>query len=174
MSEQVASNPAVQVKKEQGTGVHMTKTGYRVRIGSFPAMLAQQVMAKIQDPPVPTYYNADKEREEPNPNDPDYLRALDAANQERGNVAVDAAVLFGVELLDGLPDNNRWIQKLNRLGIEVNTEDEVEVEFSFLKFIVFSDQADLAILMQRTGVSEEGVAVATNMFSGSEERDTDS
>ena len=51
----VSNNPAVIVAKEQkeGAGLHITRTGYKVKIQPFPEMLARQAVMAVKDPPVP-------------------------------------------------------------------------------------------------------------------------
>ena len=175
MTIDVSENPAVKVAKRQGdsAGVHVTQTGYRVRITTFPEMLARQAMLEVKNPPVPMAWNADKERDEPNPHDPDYLRAMAEADEKRSMAGLDAALLFGVELLDAMPEDDRWLRKLHRLGIHVDAGDEIEKELAFLRYIVFSASEDLALIMRQTTVTAQGVAEAVESFRGDEERDTD-
>jgi len=175
MTVDVSENPAVVVAKRTGdsAGVHVTMTGYKVRIAAFPELLMRQAILEIKNPPVPLAWNEDKERDEPNPHDPDYLQALAEAEEKRNQAGLDAALLFGVELLDPLPTDDRWLRKLSKLGIQIDAEDEIEKELAFLKYMVFTASEDLAILMRRTTVTGEGVAQAVESFRGDAQRDTD-
>lgn len=171
----VSNNPAVIVAKEQkdGAGLHITRTGYKVKIQPFPEMLARQAVMAVKDPPVPVYWNADKEREEPNPHDPDYLNAKAEAEAKRGEAGIDAALLFGVELVSPLPDNDRWLKKLAMLGIHVDPADSLAVELAFLKYIVFSSSEDISVLTGQVSVTERGIAEAAATFPGDAAGDTD-
>jgi hypothetical protein len=171
----VSNNPAVIVAKEQkdGAGLHVTRTGYKVRIQPFPEMLARQAVMAVKDPPVPVYWNADKEREEPNPNDPDYLNAKAEAEAKRGEAGIDAALLFGVELVSPLPSDERWLKKLGMLGIHVDPTDSLAVELAFLKYIVFSSSEDISALTGQVSVTERGIAEAAATFPGDAAGDTD-
>lgn len=175
MVENVSENPALKVAKEAktGAGVYVTRTGVRVRIQAFPEMLARRAVLAIKDPPVPTYWNEDKEREEKNPQDPDYLAALADAEQRRGDAGIDAALLFGVELIDPLPEDKRWIRKLAMLNILVDESDVMAVELAYLKYVAFSSSEDLATLTSSVGVSEAGIAEQAATFPGDAAGDTD-
>lgn len=175
MVENVSENPAVQVAKQQktGAGIHVTRTGIRVKIRAFPEMLARRAVLAIKDPPVPVYFNEDKGREEPNPHDPDYLAAKEEAEQRRGDAGIDAALLFGVELLDPLPDNDLWLKKLAYLNIEIDPTDALSVELAYLKYVAFSSSDDLSVLTGQVSVTEAGVAEELATFPGDTERDTD-
>lgn len=175
MAENVSDSPAVKVANETktGAGVHVTRTGVRVKIKAFPEMLARRAVLAVKDPPVPMAWNADKERDEKNPHDPDYLAAMAEAEQRRGDAGIDAALLFGVELLDPLPDDKRWIRKLSMLGIEVDESDLMAVELAYLKYVAFSSSEDLNVLTGSVRVSEAGIAAEAATFPGDAERDTD-
>ena len=171
----LSNNPAVEVAKQQksGTGVHVTRTGVKVRIQAFPEMLARQALMAVKDPPVPMAYNADKERNEPNPHDPDYLAAMAEAEQRRGEAGIDAALLFGVELVDSLPSDDKWLKKLAMLGIKVDPSDSLAVELAYLKYIAFSSSDDLNLLTAQVRVTEAGIAEAAATFQNDTAGDTD-
>src|SRR5690554_1657400 len=81
-----ARTQAVEVAKSRARdeeAVVTLSSGVRARIHPVAASLIAEVSSKVEDPPVPTWFNPDKEREEPNPSDPEYLRALERAEEER-------------------------------------------------------------------------------------------
>lgn len=171
----LSNNPAVLVAKqnETGAGIHITRTGVRVKIQPFPEMLARQAVLAVKDPPVPMAWNADKERDEPNPHDPDYIKAVAEAEQKRGEASIDAALLFGVELIDQLPSDEKWLRKLAYLGINVDPQDPLEVELAYLKYIAFSSSDDIAVLTGQLRVTEKGIAEAAATFQSDAPGDTD-
>jgi len=168
MSDKNEKHPVVQVanivnEKAATDGVVTLSTGYRANILPVSASLIDQVTAKVKDPKVPMWMNDQKGRKEPNPADPDYLRQLDEAARERGIAAMDALVMFGVELLDPIPDDGAWIKKLVYLGIELDEEDEFEIEFFFKKYVAVSAE-DVTLVTRRSGMSAEEVADAERSF----------
>lgn len=168
-------SPALQVAKEQKTaeaGVHVLSTGVRVRFHPVAAGLVAEVSGRVQNPEVPMWHNPEKDRDEPNPNDPDYLAALSRANIERGNASMDALMLFGVELVDGLPESDAWVRKLKRVGIEVDASDEAEREFAYIKYIAFA-APDLPLLQAATGIPEAAIEKAARSFRSDAERRAD-
>ena len=139
------------------------RSGFRVRIKAVAASLVDQVTAKIKDPPVPMWMNEDKGREEPNYADPQYQTDLQEQSRLRGVAAIDAMVMFGFELVDGLPENERWVRELQLVGIDVNPEDDVEKEFMYKKFIVVTPD-DLRLVTDLSGLSSEAIQEAESSF----------
>jgi hypothetical protein len=171
-----SKNPVVEVAKEaqqpSDDGVVTLSTGIRARLHPVSAALMSDVTARVKDPEVPTWFNEKKGRDERNPNDPAYRDALQQAQQKRGNVAMDAMAMFGVELVDGLPENNGWVTKLRLLGITFDFNDPVECEFYYKKHIALGNE-DWAKVGQLSGISQEDIARAEQSFRGDEGEDTD-
>lgn len=164
--EVIGANPAVQVAQEgdeKDDQIIELTSGVLIRRKPIPDILMQRVMAKVEKPKVPMWFNPDKEREEPNPNDPDYLEAVRKAEEERGQKAIDAAIMFGCELVDDLPSDRTWIKRLKRFGIEVDETDEFELQFAYLKYVAFVNSDDLA-LVTGWGLSERDIENAGATF----------
>jgi len=151
-------------------------TGVTARLIPVSISIITEAQAAVPDPAVPMWYNESKGVEEENPNHPAYEAALKAVEQERSLAAIDAVIMFGVELVDGMPEDNSWIKKLQlraKLGLSkvdlssFNLEDEIELEFLYKKYIAVTT-ADLKPLMDASGLTEAGmeleVAEATNSF----------
>ena len=164
-------HPAVEVahvinEKEKGDGTVELSTGYKAKLVPVSASLIDQVTSRIKDPDPPMWMNESKGREEPNPADPKYLRELEDAGRRRGLAAMDALIMFGVELEEPIPEDTTWIKKLKLLGIDVDTDDPFEIEFYFKKYIAVSAE-DISMVTQRSGMSAEEVAEAERSFRGS-------
>lgn len=171
MAKQV--HPVIEVAHNHsgnGSGETILSTGIRARLMPLAPGLLQEVMSGIQDPPVPKFFNDDKGREEENPTDPDYLKAIQENSIKRNRAALEAAIMFGVELLGGLPEDNDWIKRLrfmekrgllNLSGIDF--DDPMEKEFCFKRFVAVSND-DFGMLSRLSGVSEEMVAKAAANF----------
>lgn len=154
-------------------------TGDRARIMPVTASMIDAVTSMIPDPKPPVWYNPNKPSDkfpegepEPNPNHPDYLKALDDANRERGIAAMDALVMFGVELLDGVPEDDRWIAKLRymekkgRLSLDgYDLEDPMDREFLYKRFIAVDNDV-IVLVSEVSGISPAEVDRAEDSFQG--------
>ena len=168
-------SPVVQVAKSAESDeldIVTLSTGYKARIRPVGASLIDDAVARIKDPLVPTYTSEDKGREEENPHDPAYLRALKDAAKERATVAMDAMVMFGIELVDGVPEDDKWIRQLafyaKRTGLDLSgydLDDELEKEFLFKKYIA-TGTLDLLEVGKRAGLRQKDVADAVKSFPG--------
>lgn len=132
-------NPVVEVAKtrqQADEGDILTlSTGVRVKVCPVSASLIAEVQGRIPYPDPPTFWVEAKGRDEPNSSDPHYKRLCDEVDQERGQAALDAFVMFGLELVDGLPDDDGWIRKLQMLGVDFDADDEVICEFHYKKHV---------------------------------------
>jgi hypothetical protein len=156
----------VNVAKERSSNEEEIKTlesGVRVTIHSVAASLIDQVTARIKDPDVPTWHNEEKGRDESNPNDPQYLSELQAADRKRGIAAMDAIVMFGFDLVDGVPEDDLWVKKLSILGVDVNADDPIELEFAYKKYIAISPE-DINLVTSKSGISQEALQEAESSF----------
>jgi len=170
------------VAKERGGQVDQPvtlSTGVRAYVRPVAASLIDEVTARIRDPDVPTWHNPDKDRDEPNPNDPAYLRGLEDANRQRGIAAIDALVMFGVDLVDGLPEDDSWLAKLRYLEkrghldlSSYDMDDQTDLEFLFKRFVAVASP-DIALISMRSGVQGEAVAQAARSFRGDDTRAAD-
>lgn len=170
-------NPVVKVAKKNSArknedGIVILSTGVRAKITPVSGSLIEEVTSRFKPPKVPMWLNPDKEREEPNPNDPEYQEALREATRAQAVAANDTLVMLGVELVDPLPEDDIWIKKLKFLGIEVDADDPFQVEFAYKKYVACA-AIDLIEIGRRTGINEEAIAEAVAAFQGGERRATD-
>lgn len=173
----VAEMPVVETAQEKAgletDAVEVLSTGIRVRLKSVSASLIDEVRARIKDPDVPEIYDEEKDRKLRNPNDPTYLRALEEAEDLRGRAATDAMIMFGVELVDPIPEGDGWINQLAFLGIEVDESNSFAREFAFKKYIAVGTPDLPKVFTASTPVTGEGVAKAMAGFPGDDGRGTD-
>ena len=174
-------NNVVSVAKEQTVDADelVLSTGVRIHIHPVSARLLTECMARVEKPTVPTYFDEDRERDFPNPSDPTYLVALEERDSEQTNVAMDALIMFGVELIDGVPDDGwekklRLLEKLGHLDLsEYDLDEDLDRQFVYKKFVAVS-AADMSILQKASGVvTEEDLDKAEESFPGEEEPDPD-
>lgn len=157
---------AVAGKQLDESKIRTLSTGIRAKIVPVSASLIDEVTANVKDPKVPTWHNEEKGRDEPNPNDPGYQEALQEAQRERGVAAMDAMIMFGVELVDPMPEDDKWVRKLKFVGVDISDidlDDEIAREFFYKKHIVVG-ATDLKALTEASGISEEDIAEAERTF----------
>jgi hypothetical protein len=168
---------AIDVAKERSDGLEVTVDlpyGVKGIIVPVPPQLVDEVTNRIQDPEVPIWHNEEKDRDEPNPSDPDYLKALEEANRARGVAAIDTMALFGIDI-ETMPESDAWLKKLQYMQkrdlIDISgydLEDDQEREFVFKRFIAVNNII-LKKIMAVSGITEEEVAAAERSFRGDEE-----
>ena len=171
---------AKQLTRGQGDDVIVTlSTGVRVRLQAVSGSLIEDMKAAIPDPPVPVVWIEAKEREEENPNDPRYIEAVERTRQARGNAVLDALLTFGVELIDGLPEDDTWMKKLRMLDRQTrldlsgfDLDDDFDKEYLYKRYVAVAG-ADLQTLAPLQSVRPQEVARARGMFLGDETRRTD-
>lgn len=175
-------SPAVKAAKNTGSEDQEDKniltlpSGVRVRINPVSPALIDEVTSYVKLPEVPVFVNEeyDPPREEPNPSDPDYLRAIEDAESERLAASIDALVMFGIDLIDGIPEEDDWIKKLqflekrDRIDLSVyDFNDPYELEFAY-KRLVAMDGDLITRISGLSGVSKEDVEDAEESFRGDE------
>lgn len=175
-------NAAVKVAKERKSEereIQVLSTGVRVRLVPVGASLIRDATMHVKEPPVPVIMDDAKGREIENPTDPAYVEALDEARQKREMAGMDAMMLFGAELVDGLPEDDSWVRKLRYLEKrgeldlqEFDLEDELDLELLYKRYVVFGSM-DLVKLAQMSGIGRQEVQAAINSFPGREERISD-
>jgi hypothetical protein len=168
-------HPVIQVAEARNAAARQVvtlSTGVRARIVPVGASLIDDVTAQVKDPPVPTFHNEDKGRDEENPNDPEYLRQMAEAQRARAVAALDAMVMFGLELTDGLPEDDKWLVKLQFLAKRgqldlsgFDPDDPLDKEFLYKKYIA-TGTADLIRIGRTAGLSQGDVAEAVENFPG--------
>jgi hypothetical protein len=145
--------------------------GAKIRVIPVSALLIQEITSQIDDPRPPMQPNLEKDgRMEENPFDPDYLDKLKEAQQKRSQATSDALVMFGLELVDGLPEDETWIKKLRwlektgRIDLSyIDFNDPFEKDFAFKKFIAATNPTIMEVT-RASGVSQEDIDNATASF----------
>jgi hypothetical protein len=147
-------------------------TGDRAILKPVTASLIDSVTSRIEEPSVPMWHNPDKDIDEPNPSHPDYLKAKDDSGRKRGIAALDAMVMFGVDLVDGLPENDRWLKKLRfmekhgQISLEgYDLEDELDKEFLYLRYVAVDNDV-ITKISELSGISSVEVTEAEDSFPG--------
>jgi hypothetical protein len=146
-----------------GAGEIVTlSNGYRVRFKPVSPNTVYTAVSKIEDPPIPMVNHPDgpDRAKVPNPDDPQYLRDLRKKALEREDAVQNVLYIFGMELVDPIPEDSEWIDRLVFAGL-VDAEDAesptaLQKDLWFKKFIVADNQA-ISMLTKSLGISEEGI-----------------
>lgn len=163
----------------QGESTIVTlSTGVVVELHPVSSSLVEEMKAAIEMPPVPVVWIEEKEREEENPNDPRYIEAVEEVQRKRADSIFDALCTFGVELVDGLPEDDVWLKKLKLLERRgalnlsgFNLEDEFDLEFLYKRYVAVAG-TDLQLIGGLHGFRPMEVARARAMFLGDETGDS--
>lgn len=174
-------SPAVDVAHEHDRGEGLTlSTGVRARIVPVAASLIEEVTRRIKDPDVPIWHDPERDKDIPNPDHPDYLRDLAEATRKRGQAAMEAMILFGVELIDGLPEDDGWLQRLRFLQkrelldlSEYDLDDPLDLEFVYKRYVAVGSN-DFVRIGRESGLSEDGIRTAGETFRRDQGGSTDS
>lgn len=153
-------------------------TGVKFRIVKVPPMILQEIgkQAMKGKPKIPVVYLEDKDREEENPNDPDYLNALEAWEAETAIRGVDLAIMYGTEvetIPEGIPSvkDDSWIEVVNILDIEVPKNGKGRYLY-WVKFCAAPDDLEniVTAVSRVIGVTEQDVADSAELFRGKTKR----
>jgi len=164
--------PVIEVARQVGNDEHIIilPTGDRAKLVPVSASLIDEVTNRIAEPAVPTWYNKEREREEQNPNDPEYIRKSEEVARMRGLAAMDAMVMFGVELLDGVPEDDGWLKKLQFLSsrgqidlTSFDLDDSLTREYVYKRFIA-TNTVIIKKISALSGLSTEEVDRAEHSF----------
>lgn len=169
------SNPVIETAKEkEQEKVYTLDSGVKVILRPIAPALLQTIMAKIVDPPVPIKYSEEKGTKQEDPFDSEYIRTVNENNQRRAQASMDAMAMFGLELVDGLPEDDTWIkylrqlEKLGHLDLsEYDFDDPIEKEFLYKKFVAMKT-SDFTKIGRLTGISQEAISQAEQPFRSSE------
>jgi hypothetical protein len=171
--------PVVDVAKETAQkgssddSIVVLSDGNRAKLVPVSPTLVQEVVSRVQFPDPPMIYIESKDREEPNEFDPKYLKQVDEARTQQGLAGMDAMVMFGVELIDGLPEDEGWLKKLkymqNRGQLDLSSydlTDEIDLEFLYKRYIIFNNDI-MEKVSELSGISNTEVEKAADSFQGS-------
>lgn len=163
--EAVIATAQEEAQDEQQDTIRTLDTGARVRITPVPPGLISRAQMRIEYPKVPQFHNPDKDRMEDNPSHPDYIAECNRVNEARGMAALDAMCMFGLELVDGVPDDDAWIRKLEWVmpGFEFDESDPIAKEY-YYKTLVAVGMQDFVMLAGAMGVTQEAIAQAEQSF----------
>lgn len=172
----------VEEKKEDGL-IHFS-TGVVLGKRPIPKQTAKILYDRFEEtkPTPPMFYNPNKNRDEPNPADPDYLAALEEHQVDFLLGVIDFAILKGtyvIEKPDEIEDldGEDWLEELEYLGITIPKSKKLRY-LLWVKYVAaITDEDQKELLSQSTsllGVSEAAVEQEMSKFPSDEERASNS
>lgn len=134
------------------------------RVGPMYAMPIQ----RANPPPDPPLAPGVGGEMEPNPNDPDYHKAMEAYQRRMAELLNDA--LLDAAIGDDLEIDTKAIARLRKKVAKYNGVLEEDDRLCYIKYCLFSHTDDMALfftaLSEYDGVSEEDIRIAGAMFRG--------
>lgn len=146
--------------------------GVVLRIKSVPPLLLRAVATKIPEPEVPIWHNEEKDRDEPNPADPDYIAALAKRDELQSMAIADMALMKGTEIFEvpagfPTPESDDWVAEIGE-NVELNLKTPGHRYLAWLRFVALETNTDIAMAvalpLEIVGLSEKEVDVAINSF----------
>jgi|SRR3990172_375258 len=175
---------ALDTAKEQrdgksGTDLIDLPYGMQGKILPVAARLLDDVLKRIKDPEPPMLILEGKDRPEPNYSDPEYLKGMRQAEQDRASAGMDAMLIFGLQIvgelnIDGWMDNLRLMQKFGQVdlsGFDMN--DPLEVQYLYKRYIASTPEV-FERIGNMSGISPVEVARKEEAFQGDKARKSDS
>ncbi len=166
---------------ERDGNVVTLSTGVQLRVKPMPKHFIFQVTERYKKPKVPVYFDETKGREEENPEDPDYIEAMQMHLAEISNASTDVAILRGTEVVhvpDDVmgPDSDDFKMELEVL--KFGMVDNARARYlAWIKAIAAPLDSDIENLFEEigrlTGVTEADVAEAADRFQRLEGRKAD-
>lgn len=167
------------LKELQEDKIKVLSTGIRVIIPGISQFELQEMALEVETIKPPRFVDPETGREVENFNDPDYIERRTHENLKRGLRIMDS-MLVGVILVDGMPEDNDWIdilkfkEKLGTIKLDgLDLDIKIEREYAYKKYVAFVDKDDLEILQGKVKAVEEAAKQADEIFQGDEARTAD-
>jgi len=168
--EEVQESPSV-IRLENGVVIQMV---------SFYRGILAVILKQYPEPKVPIYFNPDKEREEENPADPDYIKAVEDHTNTVINAMLDVGIARGTELVSvpkgiSKPSDKDWQEEVEEL-LRYKVPSSARLRYlHWLKWV--ATETDLKKVFEKVigsfGVTEAAVEEEMARFPSDEERSTD-
>lgn len=150
--------------------------GFQFTIKAIPIAIITDTTNRIPDPEIPIWHNQEYDRDEQNPNDPAYLKAKGEVDTKRGEALIDATIMFGISLPDGVPPTDKWLPRLRFLEkrgqIDLSNfdlDDPLELEFVFKRYII-ANVSLINYIQEMSSVTPDDIGKAGRPFRRSAKR----
>jgi len=163
---------AERARDKKREGLVTLSTGVVVRVRPVASLIISDIARAIPEPKPPKVYIEEKAREEENPNDPGYLKALDDRQTAQAMAVNDAFLLMGTEVKSSPPDlwaveSDEWVDRLSLVGIG-KPEGPHARYLAWMKYVAAPLETDIVALLRGVGrlsaVTEEDVQAVADGF----------
>lgn len=179
-----ASAAAKRAESQRNIGSEVSlSNGIKLKFKAIPPMLLNSIGQAIPMPKIPKVWLEDKQREEENPNHPDYIQAIADRNNLVAKATMDLILYACVEVVD-VPDglikeeDESWHVMARMASIDFNKDDPIERKLAWFRTYAIANMDDMnkvqTVPMMLAGLLEGEVAEAMEGFRGGEERGADS
>jgi hypothetical protein len=163
--------------------VFVAGTGVRLKMKRVSQMIIADAKRRLPAPRIPKWFNPDKEREEDNPNDPDYIERVANYQYDTAMLALRIYLIMGTEPMEPLPDGISPHTSFDWSDMILAADPDAEIPetgprryYAWLKYYALPDdqvmQCMNKIIRFSGGTLEEDVARAQQSFRRDSERDT--
>lgn len=154
------------------------QNGVVLRFKPVPPLLVKEAQMRVPRPEIPMVRNTDSDRDEPNPNDPNYMIELETYYERLAEIVLRVGLIRGV-VIESLPEgmvpveSDEWIDECKAIGDAVGETMDIHAEptrarwLDYMRFYIIPSEVDLfaitRIVSARVAVTEAEVrnAIAT-------------
>lgn len=159
-------------KKGSEDDTFTVSSGVVFRAKQVPMKIIMGVMAKYDRPEPPTMFEPGLGREVPNPDDPDYKRAIQVIDSKTTEAVMNVMVIYGTEIVKvpkgmSKPEDEDWLEMLEATGVGISEKNRENKYWRYLNWfatVAAPNASDMVELMNNagklSGVSEGDVASA--------------
>lgn len=172
--EAAAEDSAPKTEVELGNGIQLN-------LRAVPPLLIRKAVGKISEPVIPVA-DIGKDRQEENPDDPEYKKAMEEYGQQTFDAGANVMLAVGTSLKYvpkgwDKPEDSDWVEALQAANFEPDVSTKRSRYLSWLSYYAITSEQDVVrIVMAVTalsGVPESEVASAVESFRGGETRGED-
>jgi len=177
-----AAAKIVEEAKKPASNEVTLSNGIVLKLKPVPPFLVRQAVLSHKRPEPPITFIKDKEREEINPNDPAYLRALEEYEALTSDTALNITLAAGTEVKsvpEGLflPEDEGWTEILEYAGISASWERKLDRYLAWLRYYALGAATDItavtSALAKGIGLTEVEVQAAAESFRSGKARGGD-
>jgi len=179
---EAAAKIVEEVRKPPSNEVTLSN-GIVLKLKPVPPFLVRQAVLSHKRPEPPVMFIKDKEREEVNPNDPAYLRAVEEYEALTSDTALNITLAAGTEVKsipEGLfsPEDDGWTEILEYAGISTTFwERKLDRYLAWLRYYALGAATDITLvtsaLAKGIGLTESEVQAAAESFRNRKARRAD-
>lgn len=155
--------------------------GIVLKLKPVPPLLLQAINQEFVQPDPPVVYMEDKGRDEPNPNDPAYIKEVEALAAKQELAVHDLLLGVGTEVKsvpEGYypPESDNWIAQvefardLSGRFFKIEKDDTIRRYLCWLRFYALETGGDVALAtglpMQLAGIREGEIEEVVESFRG--------